>query len=498
MDMKLSGEKAQNTLQQSMSKFEYLTSPQNEAIVIHNGQILDVNQRLCELLGFNYNELVGLDINELTYPKDVGIFIDDFSCQEVLSYEARAMRKDGMIIDIEITPQYGVYRNEVVRILSIRDITKLKKEKKKQRELQEIMNTVFSNSSDILIQTDIWGIILNFSRQHIDEFDKDKIIGNSIFDFCNKINHHIMSSMMNKSLMQRKKVRYNLTYYLTEKQVNYAITITPIVVENEIVQLLHILHDNSEVLALHNLHKNIGEKNLMNVANGVAHDINNYLNTISMITEYLKIKPETDELQKNLGVITELVKEASLLTRQLQSISDTKETDIGVYDLNTIVSQYEEILNSCIRNHITFNISFSSKEINVVVDKSQLLQLFTNLLINANDSIGSENGMVNLELNYKQLESIDSFIIQNDDSFVPGEYATIYITDTGCGIPEELLDKIFEPHFSTKISDEANGIAVSRGMGLTTVLGIVKFHNGQINVYSTSEGTRIEIYLPMI
>jgi two-component system sensor histidine kinase EvgS len=123
----------------------------------------------------------------------------------------------------------------------------------------------------------------------------------------------------------------------------------------------------------------------------------------------------------------------------------------------------------------------------VKIDPSQLDQILANLCVNAKDAIAGV-GKVTMET---RNTSFDEEYCADHAGFVPGDFVLLAVSDTGRGIPTELLDKIFEPFFTTK------GLRLGTGLGLSTVYGVVKQNNGFINVYSEPEkGTTFKIYLP--
>jgi CheY-like chemotaxis protein len=157
-------------------------------------------------------------------------------------------------------------------------------------------------------------------------------------------------------------------------------------------------------------------------------------------------------------------------------------------DLNDIIATFEKFLLRLLREDIDFKKILTNVALPIMADRGQLEQVLMNLVTNSRDAMPQGGSII-----------IETDLVQADQSFVKdhgfnreGNYALLSVTDTGIGIPETIKDKIFEPFFTTK--EEGKGT----GLGLSMVYGIVKKHEGYINVYSqTGIGTTIKVYLPM-
>jgi two-component system, cell cycle sensor histidine kinase and response regulator CckA len=225
-----------------------------------------------------------------------------------------------------------------------------------------------------------------------------------------------------------------------------------------------------------------------NLAGGIAHDFNNILTSIMGFTELsLQDLQHETELHDNLIEVLAAGKRAKSLVKQILTFSRKDEQEKYNIQINSILTENMKMLRSTIPSNITINKQISSESITIKANASQMNQVIINLITNAVQAI-EDNGMIDIGLELIQLDK------RNMDQYpdmMPGSYAKIYVSDTGCGISKENLNVIFDPYFTTKTPDKGTGL------GLAVVHGIVKIHDGHITVYSEpGNGTTFHVYLP--
>ena len=215
------------------------------------------------------------------------------------------------------------------------------------------------------------------------------------------------------------------------------------------------------------------------LAGGVAHDFNNILTVIigycSMLQMGMKENPtEGDQINQ----IKAAAERASHLTRSLLAFSRKQPMIFQTVDLNGIVKNVEKFLLRIIGEDIQMKTSFSDASLKIHVDCSQIEQILMNLATNARDAM-PHGGLLTIDTGREEL---DAAFVQAYDYGTPGSYARISVADTGDGMDEETRTRIFEPFFTTK------EVGKGTGLGLSIVYGIVKQHNGYIDVCSEPGG----------
>jgi PAS domain S-box-containing protein len=224
------------------------------------------------------------------------------------------------------------------------------------------------------------------------------------------------------------------------------------------------------------------------LAGGVAHDFNNMLSVIVGHAELSLMRLEEDHpLRYDLQDILKAAQRSTELTRQLLAFARKQPVAPKVLDLNETVAEMIKMLQRLIGEDIELRWLPGGSECLVEIDPSQLNQILANLCVNARDAIAG-TGRVTIET---ESATFDDDYCAHTTGFMAGEYVLLAVSDNGCGMDKETVDKVFEPFFTTKEMGRGTGL------GLATVYGIVSQNNGFITVYSEpGMGTTFRIYLP--
>ncbi len=224
------------------------------------------------------------------------------------------------------------------------------------------------------------------------------------------------------------------------------------------------------------------------LAGGIAHDFNNILTGIIGYGHLLqkKVSKEDRAKQQYLEQLLSSAGRAAVLTQSLLAFSRKQVINPQPVKLNEIVKRVEKLLSRLIGEDIEMKTVYSEKDITVVADSGQIEQVLMNLATNARDAM-PDGGQLIIKTELVELDDDYSRSFADDDT---GKYALISVSDNGAGMDEKTRERIFEPFFTTK--DPGRGT----GLGLSIVYGIIKQHNGFIDVQSEpGKGTAFNIYL---
>jgi len=227
------------------------------------------------------------------------------------------------------------------------------------------------------------------------------------------------------------------------------------------------------------------------LAGGIAHDFNNILAIILGNAELASDDvPDWNPASKFLKGICSASLRAKDMVHQLLSFSRKSDENSKPIDMAPIIKESMKMLRSAIPTSVEFKQHISDDPCSILGDAAQINQIVMNLVINAADAMSEEGGLLEVTL--------EDIILQEEKSFFdcvlsPGPYVRLRMRDTGEGIEPEIMDRIFDPYYTTK------DVGKGTGMGLSVIHGIVKRHGGGIRVESTlGKGTVFEIYFPAL
>jgi signal transduction histidine kinase len=225
------------------------------------------------------------------------------------------------------------------------------------------------------------------------------------------------------------------------------------------------------------------------LAGGIAHDFNNLLTPILGYAEMISVRlPAGDPLLSKVAGISSAAHKAKDLTQQLLSFGRRQAFATTVFDLNEVIESFHIVLRRTIRESINITLTLDPAGAYVSADRSQMEQIILNMMVNAQDAL-SGKGDISIETCKVFMEGEN---VRLHPGMTTGEYILLSFRDSGCGMSSDVLAHIFEPFFTTKAAGHGTGL------GLATVYGIVKQHNGFISVTSReNEGTTFRIYLPV-
>jgi len=227
------------------------------------------------------------------------------------------------------------------------------------------------------------------------------------------------------------------------------------------------------------------------LAGGIAHDFNNLLSGILGFNSLAMSRlPADSPARVDLEHVDSAAERAAELTRQMLAYSGRGRFVVERVDLSHVTRELASLLKVSISKKVLLRMDFAVDPVFVEADVAQLRQVIMNLITNASDAIGDENGTVTVctGLIEADREYLDRTYIQ--DELPEGTYATLEVTDTGSGMSTDVIERMFDPFFTTKTS--------GHGLGLAATLGIVRGHKGAISVYSEpAVGTTVKCLFPV-
>jgi len=303
----------------------------------------------------------------------------------------------------------------------------------------------------------------------------------------------LFKQQMEHVLLTGKTVTYESESEVDQRVVWYLNRLGAIQQAGRIEALILIATDITEQKqtesAMHRMQK---MESLGVLAGGVAHDFNNLLAAMSGQQSLALLKlPEDDPRRRYLLQTMKAIERATELTRQMLNYAGRGRSEQKLIQLNDLVTDNIHLFSASIPKNIRLATVLADNLPMVYGDQGQLQQVIMNLILNSADAISKEMGEVRLYTHFFHLSTQESLKWSwAGEVLKPGPYVLLEVQDTGCGMDAATLAKIFDPFFTTKFT--------GRGLGLASVLGIVRSHHGGLRVESTpGYGTTFFILLPV-
>jgi PAS domain S-box-containing protein len=284
---------------------------------------------------------------------------------------------------------------------------------------------------------------------------------------------------------------YELDIVSPKDNRSYHISNSPIVNKDGSISKMTVFRDTTE---MHKMETQLQQAQKMEsigtLAGGIAHDFNNILFPMLGYTEMmLEDVPADSPFQDKLQGILTGAERAGDLVKQILTFSRQSDHEMKPLRMQLVIKEVLKLIRSTLPTTIGINKHISNDCRLVMADPTQVHQIAMNLMTNAYHAMEETGGTLKVTLKEVELTAEDL----KGTAIVPGLHVCLEVSDTGSGIDQGDLDRIFDPYFTTK--EEGKGT----GLGLAVVHGIVKSHGGHISVHSEpGKGTEFKVYLPVI
>ncbi|WP_167505721.1 response regulator [Desulfosediminicola flagellatus] len=438
---------------------------------------------------FDHRELVRLNIPESRLPHDSIIVNKPLSIYEEF--------KD-VIISAFLT---FLILCTLISFLLI-SIVRRKKAEEDLKSSRNFLNSVLDNLPDMVFVKEaenLTFVSLNKASEAFFNEPTDNVIGKTDYDFFTKQEADFFTSIDRKVLTSKKFFEIPSEPIRTSSGQRHLHTKKiPILDDNnKPIFLLGISRDiTNDIIAAqerveleNKLKQSQKMESIGTLAGGIAHDFNNILSSIIGYTELAQHQPDvTPGVKKLLDGTLKGAERAKQLVRQILTFSRKNEQDRKPVVLADIVQESLTLLKSTLPSTIDIKHEIYSRG-KILADPTQMHQVIMNLCTNGYQAMQGNNGILRV-----RLQEIDDKVYPSDGKFSDfpmGPYLHLTVTDCGKGMSKELLERIFDPYFTTK------GPESGTGLGLAVVHGIIKSHGGHIVVESEkAQGTTVNVYLP--
>jgi PAS domain S-box-containing protein len=489
--------KAEDALRVSEERFRNIFehSPVGIYQTTSDGRILMANPTLVRMLGYSsFAELAQRDLQNAEYfisrPRSEFIQRVEHNGQ-VIGFEATWTRKDGS--SLLVYENARVVRDEQGNVLyyegTAEDITeRVQVERERERLMQEVqeqarrVQQIMDTVPEGVILLDNAGQVL--LANPLGEMGLDTLAGARVGDTLTRLGDRPLAELLTSPQkvlgheIEVGKLAFQVIARPLEdspRSVGWVLVIRDVTQQREIQQRVQ----RQERLAA------VGQ-----LAAGIAHDFNNIMATIVLYAQMAARSPDlSDTARARMQTINQQAQHATRLIQQILDFSRRSVLERQPFDLLPFFKEQVKLLERALPENIEIQLDYGADEYTTNADPTRIQQLLTNLALNARDAM-PEGGTLRIGL-----ERV--CIVERDRTPLPemgaGDWLKIVVSDTGTGIPPDVLPHLFEPFFTTK------GPGKGTGLGLSQVHGIVGAHEGHIDVVSRlNHGTTFAIYLPAL
>jgi len=472
------------------------------------GRFIKANPALARILGYESPQALVDGITDLRHqfyvnPNDRdNLLTCMYRDQKIAGFEVRCFRRDGSIIWVSISAGLRTLSSTGQRVIEgfMTDITARRQAEEALAASKEYLHEIINTVPDPLFVKDEqhrW-VVLNDALCTFMGRSRDELLRKSDYDFFPKEQADIFWAK-DQLVFDTGKANINEELFTgAEGRLKFILTKKTLYVDKHgnrfIVGIIRDLTEQKEAEEeKKRLEARLSQSQKMEaigtLAGGIAHDFNNILQPMLSYSELLKKEMDGEPLfQQYLDRICSAGLRAKDLISQILAFSRQAE---HVSQPILMQSGLKEILKLCratIPSSIPIEHEIQEDCAPVLLDPVQLHQVVMNLIINAFHAVEGKGGKILVKLLEISLAKATCF----GGALTPGRYVMLSVADTGCGIPPEIRDKIFEPYFTTKVQGKGTGL------GMAVVYGIVKEHHGEIQVDSeVGKGTTVTVFLPV-
>jgi len=506
--------RSQEDLKTSEERFRSIFEHAATGMVTVNpdGRLLQVNPAFCRFLGYTPEELRRLTIQEITHPEDLAV-----TCQvlqmgrtgaiRVLAIEKRYLRKDGSVAWAHTNATWiqDATGNPLYSVKLVQDISERKAAEEALRESEARKGAILDTALDAILTIDHQGKVLEFNpaAERLFGFLREEVIGKNILDeivppeekdtirqglesYLHTGVNPLKGGHVEMAALRKNGMRIPVEFAVSRIRIAGVPAFTAYIRDlTDRKKVEEALRQREEQVRHGQKMEAIGT-----LAGGVAHDFNNLLTGILGYAELLKMGSKPGEkVHQAAEVIEKAATRAASLTQQLLGFARRGKHQNVLVDLHAPIQEVTGLLSATLDKNIRLRLDFATPTAPVQGDPGQMSQIILNLAVNAADAMAEGGDLV------FHTETVDLTPDQRrrHDGTLPGRHVLVAVSDTGSGIPPDVIPRIFEPFFTTK--DQGKGT----GMGLAMVYGIVQNHGGFIEVDSALGcGTTFRLYFPEV
>jgi|WetSurMetagenome_2_1015567.scaffolds.fasta_scaffold00497_2 two-component system, cell cycle sensor histidine kinase and response regulator CckA len=463
---------------------------------LYTGRVIAVNKRYLQMTGYIKDEVLGHNTAEFgDLPKSVlerlvsllGLH-GGFDNQET-----RFICKNREEITVLISTRIIQFEGRPVALFVYADITSQKQAELAMRESEEKFSKLFSASPDFILVSDIeTGLILeaNDGLKDLMGSSNEDRVGKTSFDLGLWTDLNERARFVDE--VRKKGECFDFLTKFQSRDGN----VFDVAISSKAIDfggrkcMINVVKDMSEMVRLEEQLRHAQKLEAVGrLAEDVANDFSNLLDgLLGNIKLAMSVAGENSQVKNSLDSALDIVNKAIRLSHNLLAFSCRQAMDRETASVRDVILKSEKFLKRLIGADIEFSLSLKDDAI-VDVDALQIERVVTNMVVNARDAMPMGG---KLTISSERVE-VDESIMFHRQGRKPGSFICIMIGDTGLGMTKEVMDRMYDPFFTTK------DVGKGSGLGLSTAYGIIRQHGGFLSVYSDiGIGSQFSIFLPVV
>ncbi len=492
--------KIQEALKASEAAYRALFEGAPVGMSVHqDGRFVMVNAAMCQIVGYAKEELVGASIFKIIHPDDIDFIIERVKNLTEGGGEAppareKYLRKDGSVAEVLVSGMPTSYHGRPAVQTVVVDLSEQARLQLSLLRSEAFSTQILEKALDpiLIVKPENYEILdTNLPAPRFFGVPYDEIVGKSYLEFVaaeerDEVRENFKRIEETGSLHVMGR---HLRLPSGERLVNLSVVRvkTPEGEDRDVT----FIKDLTEFMSLQQrLAQAQKQESLWQMAGGFAHDFNNLLAIMFGYLDMIDLTEKEDRKKEYFRKLREISIRARDLVQNILLFSRENQGERLSFPVPEIVSSVLDLVRPALGSKVDLKVEVCNPQDMIYVDKTQMVQVLLNLMINAKDAIGDDAvGTITLctrarECTLSEAEPLD---------IAPGKYVEFSVRDTGPGIPEGIQQRIFDPFFTTK----ARAVQKGTGLGLAIVNSIVKNFEGHVDFESFSDGTVFRVLIPV-
>ncbi len=509
---------AEDKIRESEERFRTIFESTTDGIIVIDLEtrlLVAANHAFCDMLGYTLEEVKTLRVQGIHPPEALDWVLKQFERQvkgeSFISLDIPVQRKDGSIFYADINSSMIVLEGQQLLLGMLRDTSQRREAEQALQESEERYRLLAENARDVIwvLDMDLRFMYVSPSVKHLRGYSVEEAMKQGIEEILTPESYRQAVEILGEEFRLEQSGHshgpdWSRTLELEMVRSDGSTVWTEVTVtllydrEGKPYRIMGITRDITERRQMEEQRRILEASFLQSqkmeaigtLAGGIAHDFNNILSAIIGYTELALTEDGiTPEINDHLSEVLKAGNRARDLVRQILTFSRQKEGEAKPIMVKNLVNEALKLLRASLPSTIEIRRIIRSDGM-VLADPTQINQVIMNLCTNAGQAMESEGGVLTVELDQEELDAEATLWLNLKE---PGPYVVLTVNDTGTGIPAKIMERIFEPYYTTKEKGKGTGL------GLAIVHGIVAGIGGAISVKSQpGRGSTFMVYLPRI